>query len=58
MVVGASHTLTDCLFVSEYFLNSGIKTRVIGVPCTVDGNVYHPMLETVVGFDSASKVYS
>eukprot|EP01015_Nassula_variabilis_P010208 TRINITY_DN1814_c0_g1_i8.p1 TRINITY_DN1814_c0_g1~~TRINITY_DN1814_c0_g1_i8.p1 ORF type:complete len:573 (+),score=117.46 TRINITY_DN1814_c0_g1_i8:66-1784(+) len=58
VLVGASHTLTDCLVLSEHCLNSGIKTRIIGIPCTVDGNVYHPMLESVVGFDSSSKVYS
>lgn len=31
---------------------------MIPVPVTVDGNVYHDMFEQVVGFDSASKVYS
>jgi 6-phosphofructokinase len=31
---------------------------VIAVPCTIDNNVGHHMLEQSVGFDSAAKVYS
>ncbi|CAD8107582.1 unnamed protein product [Paramecium sonneborni] len=58
VVVGASHTLTDCLIVANYLLQENIKTRVIGVPCTVDNNIGHPFLEGIVGFDTASKTYS
>jgi len=58
VLVGATHTLTDSLVLTEYFLNSKQNTCVIGVPCTVDGNVSHPLLEASVGFDTASKVYS
>mgnify|MGYP001809809158 FL=1 len=35
-----------------------MKTRVIAVPCTVDNNIGHPLLEGIVGFDSAAKTYS
>lgn len=31
---------------------------MITVPCTVDGNVCHNMLEASVGFDTSSKIYS
>lgn len=58
VVVGASHTLTDCAIVSNYLLKENVKTHVIGVPCTVDNNIGHPLLEGIVGFDSASKTYS
>jgi 6-phosphofructokinase len=58
VVVGASHTLTDAMIVSNYLLKENCKTKVIGVPCTVDNNIGHPMLEGIVGFDSASKTYS
>ena len=56
-MIGASHTLTDAALVSEYFLNQEVATRVVGVPCTLDGNVDHEMFEQAVGFDTASSVY-
>ena len=58
VLVGATHTLTDAIIVSNYLLEMDCKTSVIGVPASVDGNLYHHMLEGVVGFDSASKLYS
>lgn len=58
MLVGATHTLSDALLISDFLLKEGSKTRVITVPCTVDNNIGHHMLESIVGFDSASKVYS
>ncbi len=58
ILVGATHTLTDSLVLSEYFLAKKVKTSVIAVPCTVDGNIHHPLFEATVGFDTASKVYS
>jgi 6-phosphofructokinase len=58
IVVGASHTLTDSMIVANYLLKENLKTRVITVPCTVDNNIGHPLLEGIVGFDSASKTYS
>jgi 6-phosphofructokinase len=57
VLIGASHTLTDASILTEYFLTEGVNTRVVGVPCTLDGNVYHEMFEQSVGFDSASKLY-
>ena len=58
VLVGATHTLTDAIIVTNYLLEHDCKTSVIGVPASVDGNVYHHMLEGIVGFDSASKLYS
>jgi 6-phosphofructokinase len=58
VLVGASHTLTDTLTVSNYLINQNVKTRAVAVPCTLDNNIYHPMLEGVVGFDTAAKTYS
>jgi 6-phosphofructokinase 1 len=58
ILVGASHTLTDALLVSEYFRENKLKTGVIGIPCSVDGNIKHPLFEACIGFDTASKVYS
>lgn len=58
ILVGASHTLTDSLFLTEYFIANHVKTSIITVPCSVDGTVHHPLFEAPVGFDTASKVYS
>lgn len=58
VLVGASHTFTDALILSNYFLENKIPTNVIAIPATIDNNVGHHMLETVVGFDTASKLYS
>jgi diphosphate--fructose-6-phosphate 1-phosphotransferase len=46
------------MVLTEYFLNHKQNTSIIGVPCTVDGNINHPLFETTVGFDTASKLYS
>ncbi len=58
ILVGASHTLTDALLVTEYFRENQVATSVIGIPCSVDGNIKHPLFEACIGFDTASKVYS
>lgn len=58
ILVGASHTLTDAILLTEFFRENKVKTNVIGIPCTVDGNIKHPLLEANIGFDTSSKVYS
>jgi 6-phosphofructokinase len=57
-LVGATHTATDALILTNFLLEKGSPTRIIVVPATIDGNVGHHMLEAVVGFDTAAKVYS
>lgn len=54
VLVGATHTLTDALILSEYFLGRGAKTRVVGVPCSIDQSVCHPLLELNLGFSTNS----
>lgn len=56
--MGASHTFTDAAYLANYFLKNNIKTKVITVPCTIDNNLGHHMLEQSVGFDTAAKMYS
>lgn len=58
VMIGASHTLTDCLVFSDYLLRVGCATKVVSVPASIDNNVTHSLIETTVGFDTASKVYS
>ena len=56
VIVGASHSLTDAAALSEYFLKNSVKTKVIGVPATIDANISHSLFETTIGFDTASRV--
>jgi 6-phosphofructokinase len=58
VLIGASHTFTDAAYLTNYFIQNNQNTCVITVPCTIDNNVGHHMLEQSVGFDSAAKVYS
>lgn len=57
-LVGATHTLTDGARLAEYFLQNKIDTKVIVIPATLDGNIRHNYLQSSLGFDTASKVYS
>ena len=50
--------MTDTSTLAEKFLDIGLKTRVVHIPATVDGNIHHRYIETSLGFDTASKVYS
>lgn len=58
ILVGATHTLTDSVYLADYFLQNQCKTRVIAIPATVDGNIHHSYVATSLGFDTASKIYS
>ena len=58
VMVGATHTLTDGVYLANYFLEQKVSTKVIVIPCTVDGNIHHKYIQTSIGFDTASKVYS
>lgn len=58
VLIGATHTLTDAARLTDYFLQHKVPTRVVGVPATIYGNVAHQYIESTVGFDSASKLYS
>ena len=44
VMAGATHTLTDAASLTEYFMANGIKTNIIVVPVTLDGNIRHNFL--------------
>eukprot|EP00922_Rhytidocystis_sp_ex-Travisia-forbesii_P068418 GHVS01101897.1.p1 GENE.GHVS01101897.1~~GHVS01101897.1.p1 ORF type:complete len:1287 (-),score=176.15 GHVS01101897.1:665-4525(-) len=58
VMIGGCRTLTDCCTISEAFLVRGVKTRVIGVPCSQSNNMDSRFIESTIGFDSTSKCYS
>jgi 6-phosphofructokinase len=41
ILVGATHTMTDATKLSQYFKENDIKTNVVVVPATLDGNIRH-----------------
>ena len=58
VLVGATHCLTDGVYLANEFVKRNLPTRVVCVPATVDGNIHHRYIQAAVGFDTASKVYS
>ena len=58
VLVGATATMTDSLYLAEYFELNNAATRVVMVPAAIDGNIHHKYIQSAIGFDSASKVYS
>jgi 6-phosphofructokinase len=43
---------------AEYFLKNNCKTRVVGCPKTIDGDLKNEMVEVSFGYDTACKTYS
>ncbi|CAM9510914.1 unnamed protein product, partial [Laminaria digitata] len=58
VLIGGNTTATDAAFLAEYFHAKGVKTSVVGVPCTISGGMKNNFVESAVGFDTAVKVYS
>lgn len=56
--IGGDDTNTNAAFLAEFCLQKGIKTRIIGVPKTIDGDLKNEFIEISFGFDTASKIYS
>lgn len=58
VVIGGDDSNTNAALLAQYFLKNDIKTQVIGVPKTIDGDLKNEMIEISFGFDTAVKVYS
>ena len=58
VIVGATHSMTDTGILANYLLEHGVKTRVVGIPATIDNNIAHHLFEMSVGFDTASHIDS
>jgi len=58
VVVGGDDSNTNAAFLAEEFQAGGLKTVVIGVPKTIDGDLKNEQIEVSFGFDTASKIYS
>ena len=58
ILVGATHALVDAVKLAALFDERKVNTKVVAVPATLDGNLRHQYLQTTLGFDTCSKVYS
>lgn len=58
VVIGGDDSNTNAAMLAEYFLKHDVKTSVIGVPKTIDGDLRSDEIEISFGFDSACKTYA
>lgn len=58
VIVGGDDSNTNAAVLAEYMRSIGMKTSIIGVPKTIDGDMKNEYIEASFGFDTASKVYS
>lgn len=58
VIIGGDDSNTNAAVLTEYFLDKGCSTQVVGVPKTIDGDLRSPDVEISFGFDSACKTYA
>ena len=58
VIIGGDDSNTNAAILAEYFLQHDCKTKVIGAPKTIDGDLKNEYIETSFGFDTAVKTYS
>jgi pyrophosphate--fructose-6-phosphate 1-phosphotransferase len=58
VIIGGDDSNTNAAVLAEYFLAKGLKTSVVGVPKTIDGDLKNAQIPTSFGFDTAVKTYS
>ncbi|KVI02045.1 Phosphofructokinase [Cynara cardunculus var. scolymus] len=58
VVIGGDDSNTNACLLAEDFRTNDLKTRVIGCPKTIDGDLKCKEVPTSFGFDTACKIYS
>ncbi|KAH9793384.1 Pyrophosphate--fructose 6-phosphate 1-phosphotransferase subunit beta 1 [Citrus sinensis] len=58
VVIGGDDSNTNACLLAENFRSKDIKTRVIGCPKTIDGDLKCKEVPTSFGFDTACKIFS
>lgn len=58
VIIGGDDSNTTAALLAEHFKSQGIKTVVVGVPKTIDGDLKNEFIEVSFGFDTACKIYS
>ncbi|KAG5545622.1 hypothetical protein RHGRI_017944 [Rhododendron griersonianum] len=58
VVIGGDDSNTNACHLAEYFRSKNLKSRVIGCPKTIDGDLKCKEVPTSFGFDTACKIYA
>lgn len=58
VIVGGDDSNTNAALLAEYFREQKLKTRCVGVPKTIDGDLAGEHIETSFGFDTCAKTYA
>jgi len=58
VVIGGDDSNTNAAFLARHFKNAGLKTQVIGVPKTIDGDLRSQHVQITFGFDTTTKTYA
>ncbi|KAI8551992.1 hypothetical protein RHMOL_Rhmol06G0230600 [Rhododendron molle] len=58
VVIGGDDSNTNACLLAEYFRSKDLKSRVIGCPKTIDGDLKCKEVPTSFGFDTACKIYA
>ncbi|ULQ59141.1 diphosphate--fructose-6-phosphate 1-phosphotransferase [Brucepastera parasyntrophica] len=58
VIIGGDDSNTNAALLAEHFVAGNLKTQVIGIPKTIDGDLKNNVIETSFGFDTATKTYS
>ncbi|KAH9605215.1 hypothetical protein KSS87_019906, partial [Heliosperma pusillum] len=58
VIIGGDDSNTNACLLAENFRGKNLKTRVIGCPKTIDGDLKCKEVPTSFGFDTACKVYA
>jgi pyrophosphate--fructose-6-phosphate 1-phosphotransferase len=58
VVIGGDDSNTNAAVIAEYFLQNSCKTKVVGVPKTIDGDLQNAHVAISFGFDTATKIYA
>ncbi|WOG98833.1 hypothetical protein DCAR_0418178 [Daucus carota subsp. sativus] len=58
VVIGGDDSNTNACILAEYFRVQNLKTRVIGCPKTIDGDLKCKEVPISFGFDTATKIYA
>ncbi|WOH12099.1 hypothetical protein DCAR_0831598 [Daucus carota subsp. sativus] len=58
VVIGGDDSNTNACLLAENFRSNNLKTRVIGCPKTIDGDLKCKEVPTSFGFDTACKIYA
>ena len=58
VVIGGDDSNTNACLLAEYFEKHQAKTKVIGCPKTIDGDLKNEHIEVSFGFDTATRTYA